>query len=68
MPATTGDYVVIRYTIYEVTDEGEKLVDTTEEELARKYGVYDERKTYGEKLVILGKSQLIEAVEEALRR
>lgn len=67
MPIAEGDYVLLRYSVYAVEDGEERLVDTTDEDLAKKEGIYEEGRAYGERLVILGKSQLIEAAEEALR-
>ena len=67
MPIAEGDYVLLRYSVYAIEDGEERLVDTTDEDLAKKEGIYEEGRAYGERLVILGKSQLIEAAEEALR-
>ncbi|MEB2836575.1 MAG: FKBP-type peptidyl-prolyl cis-trans isomerase [Desulfurococcales archaeon] len=58
---------LIRYKIYAIDDDGsEVLVDTTEEEEARKHGL-EAAGPFGPRLVIIGKSRLIDAVEEALR-
>ena len=57
---------LIRYKIYAIEEAGEeRLVDTTEEEEAKKHGLKTE-KPFGPRLVIVGKSKLIDAVEEAL--
>jgi len=61
-----GDLVLIDYTIKVVEDSGEKVVDTTIEEDAVKAGIYDKNKWYGPIAVVLGRSALIDAVEEAL--
>ena len=58
---------LIRYKIYAIDDDGrEILVDSTEEEEAKKYGL-DTAGPFGPRLVIIGKSRLIDAVEEALK-
>ncbi len=67
MPISQGDYVLLKYSIYTISDGKEELVDTTDAELAKKAGIYDEKRSYGSRLVIYGKSQLIEAVSEALK-
>ncbi len=67
MSISQGDYVLLNYTIYAISDNKEELVDTTNVELAKKAGIYDEKKNYGSRLIIYGRSQLIGAVEEALK-
>jgi len=67
VPISEGDYVLLSYSVYAVSDGKEELVDTTDAELAKKAGIYDERITYGPRLIIYGRSQLIDAVEEALK-
>ena len=57
--------VLIHYTI-KVVDGGEEIVDTTREDVAKQAGIYDPNKNYGEYLVGVGKSSLIDAVNEAL--
>ncbi|MEM1599200.1 MAG: peptidylprolyl isomerase [Sulfolobaceae archaeon] len=59
-----NDFIYIEYTA-KIKDSGE-LVDTTSEEEAKKANIYDENKTYGPKLVILGENRLIKGLEEAL--
>jgi len=61
-----GDFILIHYTI-KVIDDGEKVVDTTREDVAKKSGIHDPNKRYGEQLVVIGRSKLIDAVDEALR-
>jgi FKBP-type peptidyl-prolyl cis-trans isomerase 2 len=64
---TTPRLALIRYSIYAIEETGEeRLVDTTEEEEARKHGLKSER-PFGPRLVVIGKSRLIDAVEEALQ-
>lgn len=67
MALKEGDFLLINYTIKIVEGPEERVYDTTIEEVARKEGIYDASKTYGETLVVLGKSTLITAVEEALK-
>ncbi|MBD3192079.1 MAG: peptidylprolyl isomerase [Candidatus Heimdallarchaeota archaeon] len=50
-----GDFVKISYTL-KVKEEGQ-IFDTTNEEIARKVGIFDEKKKYGPKLVILGNEE-----------
>lgn len=59
-----NDFIYIEYSVT-VKDTGE-LIDTTNEEEAKKANIYDEGKTYGPKLVILGENRLIKGLEEAL--
>lgn len=65
MPAETGDFVLVEYSL-RVKETG-KLVDTTSEEEARKEGVYDPRDRYGPRLVIIGEGRLIEGLEESIK-
>ncbi len=59
-----NDFIYIEYSVT-LKDTGE-LIDTTNEEEAKKANIYDEGKTYGPKLVILGENRLIKGLEEAL--
>ena len=56
---------LIRYTIYAINDGELELVETTEKDVAEKHGV-KEGLVEGPRPVIIGKSKLIDAVEEAL--
>ncbi|MCE4611532.1 MAG: peptidylprolyl isomerase [Desulfurococcales archaeon] len=67
MPFKEGDFVLINYTTKVVEDGEERVIDTTVEEVARKAGIYDPRRRYEPYPVIVGKSKLIDAVDEALR-
>lgn len=60
-----GDFVKIDYTT-KVANTG-KVVDTTSEEIAKKEGVYDEKKKYGKSLVVLGKGMLFPALESEIK-
>ncbi len=66
MALKEGDFVLIHYTI-RVDDTGD-VVDTTREEVAKEAGIYDPNKRYGEYPVVVGRSRLIDAVDEALRQ
>lgn len=67
MPLKEGDFVLVRYTIRALEEGGKRLVDTTDEELARKENAYEEGKRYGEYPVIIGRSRLLPGIDEALR-
>ncbi|MCE4625289.1 MAG: peptidylprolyl isomerase [Desulfurococcales archaeon] len=67
MPLKEGSLVLLEYTIKVVEDGRERIVDTTSEEVAKKAGIYDPERRYGDYPVIVGKSALLEAVEEALK-
>lgn len=58
-----GDMILVHYTVR--TDDGQ-VVDTTKESVAKEAGVYDPNRVYEEAIVVLGKSSLLKAVEEAL--
>jgi len=65
MPLKDGDFVLVEYML-RVKDTG-KVVDTTNEEEARKEGIYDPRERYGPRLVIVGEGRLLPGLEKALR-
>ncbi len=67
MPFREGDFVLINYTTKVVDDGEERVIDTTIEKIAKEAGIYDPRRKYEPYPVIVGKSKLIEAVDEALR-
>jgi len=67
MPLREGDFVLVRYTIWALEGGGKRLVDTTDEELARRENAYEEGKRYGEYPVIVGRSRLLPGIDEALR-
>ncbi|BBG24437.1 FKBP-type peptidyl-prolyl cis-trans isomerase [Sulfuracidifex tepidarius] len=58
------DFLLIDYT-EKVKDSGE-VIDTTNEEEAKKEGIYREDKTYGPTLIILGQGDVVKGLEEAL--
>lgn len=59
-----GDFLYVEFT-GKVKDT-DQIVETTSEEAAKKADIYDERKEYGPRLVILGEKSLIQGLEEAL--
>jgi len=67
MPLKDGDVVLLHYTIKVVEDGEEKIYDTTKEEVAKKAGIYDPNKRYGEAVIVIGKSKLLDAIEETIR-
>lgn len=61
-----GDFVLIHYTIKTVNGS-EEIIDTTREDVAKEAGVYEPNKRYGEHPVVIGRSRLIDAVDEVLK-
>jgi len=61
-----GDLVKIHYTLIIVDDGNERVYDTTEEEVAKEAGIYDEKRRYGPVWVTVGQGRLIDAIEKAL--
>jgi peptidylprolyl isomerase len=59
-----GDFVLVEYTVK--IKETQEIVDTTNEEEARKAGIYDAKERYGPRLVIVGEGRLIAGLEEAI--
>jgi len=60
-----GDFALVEYSLY-IKETGE-LVDTTNEEEAKKAKIHSENERYGPRLVIVGEGRLIEGLEEAVR-
>ncbi|MCE4609815.1 MAG: peptidylprolyl isomerase [Desulfurococcales archaeon] len=67
MPLKDGDVVLVHFTIKAVEGDKEVIVDTTKKELAEKEGIYDPNKQYREAVIVIGKSKLLDAVEEVIR-
>jgi peptidylprolyl isomerase len=65
MPLKDGDFVLVEYTL-RVKDTS-KIVDTTNEEEAKKEGIYDPRERYGPRLIIVGEGRLLPGLEKMLR-
>ena len=64
MALKKGDFVLVEYEIR--TKDTNRLVDTTDEELAKKEGIYEEDRVYGPVLVIVNEGKLIPGLEEAI--
>ncbi len=64
MPLQKGDFVLIEYEVR--TKDTGQLIDTTDAELAKKEGIYDEDRVYGPILVVIGEGKLLPGIEEAL--
>lgn len=65
MSFNEGDFIVLEYTI-RVKETG-NIVDTTNEELAKKEGIYETGRLYGPTLIVLGKGWLNKYVEEKIK-
>jgi len=59
-----NDFIYIEYTA-RLEDTGE-VIDTTNQEEAKKHNIYSPDKKYGPKLVILGEHRILEGLEEEL--
>jgi len=66
MALQKGDYVLLDYTI--LTKDDNKVVQTTNEEVAKQAGIYSPDNIYEPVLVIVGETQLLEPVQEALMK
>ncbi len=64
MALQKGDYVLLDYTI--LTKDDNKVVQTTNEEIAKQAGIYSPENIYEPILVIVGETQLLEPIQEAL--
>ncbi len=64
MALQKGDFVLVEYEVR--TKDTNRLVDTTDEELAKKEGVYEQDRVYGPVLVVVGEGKLIPGLEEAI--
>lgn len=64
MPLNKGDFVTIEYTV-RIKETG-NIVDTSNEEVAKKENIYDPDKLYGPTLLILGRGWINELVEEEI--
>lgn len=64
MPFRTGDFLLVDYTA-RVKETGE-IIETTNEEEAKAYGIYSPERVYEPALVIIGEGRLIKGFEEVL--
>ena len=65
MSLKDGDFVKIEYTAWRAADN--QIVYTTDEKKAKESGVYYESAKYGPQLVVVGKSNVIKGLYEALK-
>ncbi|MET1159697.1 MAG: peptidylprolyl isomerase [Thermoprotei archaeon] len=61
-----GDFVLIEYTV-RVKETG-NIVDTTNEEIARKENIYDPNRVYGPTLIVIGRKWINPVVEEEIAK
>ncbi len=59
-----GDFIMMEMTGR--ADETGEIIETTDEELAREEGVYDEGRTYGPRLVIVGDGYVLRGLDQRL--
>ncbi|ABL88268.1 peptidylprolyl isomerase, FKBP-type [Pyrobaculum islandicum DSM 4184] len=64
MPLAKGDYILLDYTVV-VKDEN-KVIETSQEAVAKEAGIYKPEEVYSPRLVILGETPLWEPVENTL--
>jgi len=62
-----GDFVLINYVISVKSGDREVVGDTNKEDVAKSAGIYDANRRYEPYLVVLGRSQVIKAIDEQLR-
>lgn len=61
-----NDFILIEYSV-RVKETG-NLIDTTNEELAKKENIYDSEKIYGPTLIVIGKGWINQVVEEEIKK
>jgi peptidylprolyl isomerase len=59
-----GDFIMLEMT--GTVEETSEVFDTTSEEVARENGTYDEKRTYGAKLVVVGEGFVLRGLDERL--
>ncbi|AFA40463.1 FKBP-type peptidyl-prolyl cis-trans isomerases 2 [Pyrobaculum oguniense TE7] len=64
MPLSKGDYILLDYTV--ILKDGGKVIETTQEAVAKEVGIYRPEEVYGPRLVVVGETPLWEPVESAL--
>ncbi len=67
MPLKTGDIILLNYTIWALDEDEERIVDTTLEDVAERHGIKQEGKRYAPLVVVVGRSQLLPAVDKAIQ-
>jgi FKBP-type peptidyl-prolyl cis-trans isomerase 2 len=63
-PVKAGDFLLLEMT-GKAVETGE-VFDTTDEELAKGEGIYDEDRTYGPRLVVVGESYVLKGLDDKL--
>jgi FKBP-type peptidyl-prolyl cis-trans isomerase 2 len=63
-PIKAGDFILLEMTGKAV--ETGDVFDTTDEELAKKEDIYDEDRTYGPRLVVVGESYVLKGLDDKL--
>lgn len=63
-PVKEGDFLLLEMT-GKAVETGE-VFDTTDEELAKEEGIYDENRTYGPRLVVVGESYVLKGLDDKL--
>ncbi|MBL7167460.1 FKBP-type peptidyl-prolyl cis-trans isomerase [Candidatus Bathyarchaeota archaeon] len=63
-PVKEGDFLLLEMT-GKAVETGE-VFDTTDEELAKVEGIYDENRTYGPRLVVVGESYVLKGLDDKL--
>jgi peptidylprolyl isomerase len=64
MTLAKGDYILLDYTV--ISKDDGKVVETSQEAIAKEAGIYRPEEVYGPRLIILGETPLWEPVENAL--
>ncbi len=63
-PVKAGDFILLEMTGKAV--ETGDVFDTTDEELAKEEDIYDENRTYGPRLVVVGESYVLKGLDDKL--
>ncbi|MEM1555216.1 MAG: peptidylprolyl isomerase [Desulfurococcaceae archaeon] len=66
MTISEGDFILLEYTVY-VKETG-NVIDTTNEELAKKMNIYESGRIYGPQLIVIGKGWINKVVEEEIMK
>ncbi|MBN1175907.1 peptidylprolyl isomerase [Candidatus Woesearchaeota archaeon] len=65
MAIKQGDFIEIEYT-GKLNDESKAVFDTTNAEVAKKEGLFDEKTKYGPMIIVVGEQQVIPGLDNAL--
>ena len=63
MAISENDFLKVSFSVF----DGDKLVETTREEEAKKAGIYDANLKYRDSLIILSDQHIIKGFREALK-